>query len=50
MTLGRDLMVNQPADTATEAHELVSEAGEAITANREIIKAPWRARSGVGHF
>ncbi len=39
MTLGRDLMVNQPADTATEAHELISEAGEAIKANREIIKA-----------
>jgi hypothetical protein len=42
MAVGRDLMVNQPADTATEAHELISEAGEAIKANREIIKAALR--------
>ncbi len=38
----RDLVVNQPADTATEAHELVSEAGEAIKASRETIKAALR--------
>jgi hypothetical protein len=42
MALGRDLMVNQPADMATEAHELVSEAGEAIKASRETIKAALR--------
>jgi hypothetical protein len=42
MTMGRDLLVNQPADTATEAHELVSEAEEAIKASREIIKAALR--------
>jgi hypothetical protein len=42
MTMGRDLMVNQPAATATEAHKLVIEAGEAIKANREIIKAAIR--------
>jgi hypothetical protein len=42
ITMGRDLLVNQPADMATEAHELVSEAGEAIKANREIIKAALR--------
>jgi hypothetical protein len=42
MAMGRDLVVNQPADTATEAHELVSEAGEAIKASRETIKAALR--------
>jgi hypothetical protein len=42
MAMGRDLMVNQPADTATEAHELVSGAGEAIKASRETIKAALR--------
>jgi hypothetical protein len=42
MTMGRDLMVNQPAATATEAHKLLSEAGEAIKANRGIIKAALR--------
>jgi hypothetical protein len=40
--MGRDLMVNQPAATATEAHELVSEAGEAIKVSREMIKAALR--------
>jgi hypothetical protein len=42
MTMGRDLVVNQPATAATEAHELVSEAGEAIKASRETIKAALR--------
>jgi hypothetical protein len=42
MTMGRDLMVNQPAATASEAHELVSEAGEAIKANQRTIKAALR--------
>jgi hypothetical protein len=42
MAMGRDLVVNQPAATATEAHELVSEAGEAIKASRETIKAALR--------
>jgi hypothetical protein len=45
MAMGRDLVVNQPATTATEAHELVSEAGEAIKASRETIKAALR---GIG--
>jgi hypothetical protein len=40
--MGRDLMVNQPTDTATEAHKLVGEAGEAIKASRETIKAALR--------
>jgi hypothetical protein len=42
MTLGRELMVNQPVATATEAHELVSEAEEAIRVNQRTIKAPLR--------
>ncbi len=42
MAMGRDLMVKQPADTATEAHELVSKAGEAIKASWETIKAALR--------
>jgi hypothetical protein len=42
MAMGRDLMVNQPAATATEAHELISEAGEAIKVSREMIKAALR--------
>jgi hypothetical protein len=42
MAMGRDLMVNQPAATASEAHELVSEAGEAIRANQRTIKAALR--------
>ncbi len=51
MTMGRNLMVNQPAATATEAHELISEAEEAIKANRGIIKAALkRAGGGVGHI
>jgi cobalamin biosynthesis Mg chelatase CobN len=40
MVMGRDLVVNQP--TATEAHELVSEAGEAIKASQETITAALR--------
>ncbi len=39
MTMSRDLVVNQPATTATEAHELASEAGGA---SRETIKAVFR--------
>ncbi len=42
MAMGKDLVVGQPADTATEAHELVSEVGEAIKASRELIKAALR--------
>jgi hypothetical protein len=42
MAMVRELVVNQPAATATEAHELVSEAGEAIKASREMIKAALR--------
>ncbi len=42
MAMGRDLVVNQPAATASEAHELVSETGEAIKASRETIKADLR--------
>ncbi len=42
MAMGRDLVVDQPADTATKAHELVSEAGEAIKASRDRIKAALR--------
>ncbi len=42
MAMGRDLVVNQPAATATDTHELVGEAGEAIKASREMIKAALR--------
>jgi hypothetical protein len=42
MSMGRELMVNQPATTATEAHELVSEAEEAIRVNQRTIKAALR--------
>jgi hypothetical protein len=42
MAMSRGLVVNQPATTATEAHELASEAGEAIRASRETIKAALR--------
>jgi hypothetical protein len=42
MTLGRGLMVNQPLATATEAHELVSKAEEAIRTSQRMIKAALR--------
>jgi hypothetical protein len=42
MAMGKDLVVNQPAATATEAHELVGKAGKAIKASREMIKAALR--------
>jgi hypothetical protein len=42
MATGKDLVVNQPTATATEAHELVGKAGEAIKASREMIKAALR--------
>jgi hypothetical protein len=42
MAMGKDLVMGQPADMATEAHELVSEVGEAIKASRELIKAALR--------
>jgi hypothetical protein len=42
MAMGRDLMVNQSAATATEAHELVSEVSEPIKASRETIKVALR--------
>jgi hypothetical protein len=45
MTLGRELMVNQPPATATEAHKLVSKAKEAIRASQRMIKA---AHRGLG--
>jgi hypothetical protein len=42
MTMSRGLVVDQPATIATETHELASEAGEAIMASRETIKAALR--------
>jgi hypothetical protein len=39
MALNRSLVVGQPANLATEAHKLAREAGEALRASREIIKA-----------
>jgi hypothetical protein len=42
MTMSRELMVNQPAATAMEAHELVSEAEEAVRVNQRTIKAALR--------
>ncbi len=42
MSMGRGLVVNQPATVATEAHELISEVGEAIKASQETIKAALR--------
>jgi hypothetical protein len=42
MAMSRGLVVDQPATTATEAHELASEAGEPIRASRETIKASLR--------
>jgi hypothetical protein len=42
MAMGRDLMVNQPAATTSEAHELIGEAEEAIKANQKTIKAALR--------
>jgi hypothetical protein len=42
MAMDRSLVVGQPANLATEAHELASEAGEAIRASREMIKAALR--------
>jgi hypothetical protein len=40
--MSRSLVVNQSATLPTEAHELASEAGEAIRASRETIKAALR--------
>ncbi len=45
MAMNRSLVVGQPANLATEAHELASEAGEASRASRETIKAVLR---GIG--
>jgi hypothetical protein len=42
MAMNRSLMVGQPANLTTEAHELASEAGEAIKASKETIKAALR--------
>jgi hypothetical protein len=42
MAMGKELVVSQPADTATEAHKRISEVGEAIKASRELIKAALR--------
>ncbi len=42
MAMNRSLVVGQPANLATEAHELASEAGEAIRVSRETIKAALR--------
>jgi hypothetical protein len=42
MSMNRSLVVGQPANLATEAHELASEAGETIRASREMIKAALR--------
>jgi hypothetical protein len=50
MSMSRDLVVNQPATVATEAHELPSEAGEAIRASRETIKAALRGMGAASDF
>jgi hypothetical protein len=50
MAMSRDLVVNQPAATATEAHEIVSEAGEAIKASRETIKAALRGLGAASYI
>jgi hypothetical protein len=42
MTMGRELMVNQHAAAAMEAHELISEAKEAVRVNQRTIKAALR--------
>ncbi len=42
MVLGRGLMVSQPPASATEVHELVSEAEEAIRSSQRTIKAALR--------
>jgi hypothetical protein len=42
MAMDRSLVVGQPANLATEAHKLASQAGEAIKASRETIKAALR--------
>jgi hypothetical protein len=42
MAMDRSLVVGQPANLTTEAHEIASEAGEAIKASRETIKAALR--------
>jgi hypothetical protein len=42
MTVSKDLVVDQPADVATEATRLASEACEAIKASRESIRAALR--------
>jgi hypothetical protein len=42
MAMDRSLVVGQSASLATEAHDLASEAGEAIRASRETIKAALR--------
>jgi hypothetical protein len=44
MDMNRSLVVGQPASLATEAHELAGEAGEAIRASREMIKAALRGK------
>jgi hypothetical protein len=42
MTVSKDLVVDQPADVATEATRLASEACEAIKASRESIRVALR--------
>jgi hypothetical protein len=42
MAMNRSLVVGQPASLTTEAHKLAGEAGEAIRASREMIKAALR--------
>jgi hypothetical protein len=47
MAISRSLVVGQSASLTTEAHELASEAGEAIRASRETIKAALRGRGAA---
>jgi hypothetical protein len=42
MVLGRGLMVSQPPASATEVHELISKAEEAIRSSQRTIKAAFR--------
>jgi hypothetical protein len=42
IAVSKDLMVGQPADVATEAARLASEACDAIKASRELIRAALR--------
>jgi hypothetical protein len=47
MAMNRSLVVGQPASLATEANALASEAGEAIRASQETIKAALRGKGAA---